>query len=295
MSEATVIAAEAVAPAENRSVLRKLLSRPTVALAFAFLVLLILIGLFAPVIPGLDPDEVYLSNVLDTPSWGHWLGYDNIGRDVFSRLIFASRVSLGAAAIAMLVALALGLPLGLISGYFAGRVDLILSRAVDCLLAFPPLLLAIVVVSVLRPGLIPAMIAIGIVNTPTFFRVVRSAVLSLRSETYIEAARISGASVPRILLRHILPNIRGVLLVQITLTMSSAIIVEAALSFIGLGVQLPQASWGSMLRQASSFLGSAPPTFVLSPAIIIIFVVLAFNTLSDGLRNVLAGKPGNAP
>lgn len=275
---------------ESRGVFMKVMSQPGSAISAVFLAALLLTGLFAPLIPSLNPDEVFLSNALDTPSWGHWLGYDNIGRDVFSRLIYASRVSLGAAAIAMLVALTLGLPLGLISGYFAGRVDLVLSRTIDGLLSFPPLLLAIVIVSILQPGLVPAMIAIGIVNTPTFYRVVRSAVLSLRNETYIEAARISGASVSRILTRHILPNIRGVLLVQVTLTMSSAIIVEASLSFIGLGVQLPQASWGSMLRQASSYLGSAPPTFVFSPAITIILVVLCFNTLSDGLRRAMARK-----
>lgn len=275
---------------ERRGVFMKVMTQPGPATSAIFLALLLATGLLAPLIPGLDPNEVYLSNVLDTPSWGHWLGYDNIGRDVFSRLVYASRISLGAAAIAMSVALTLGLPLGLVSGYFAGWVDLGLSRAIDALLAFPPLLLAIVIVSIMEPGLVPAMIAIGIVNTPTFYRVVRSAVLSLRNETYIEAARISGSSVGRTLFRHILPNISGVLLVQITLTMSSAIIVEASLSFIGLGVQLPQASWGSMLRQASSYLGSAPPTFVFSPAITIVLVVLSFNTLSDGLRRALAKK-----
>ena len=160
----------------------------------------------------------------------------------------------------------------------------------DGLLSFPPLLLAIVTVSILEPGLTSAMVAIGIVNTPTFYRVVRSATLNVRDETYIEAARIAGLNSFRIILRHVLPNIRGVLLVQIALTMSSAIIVEAALSFIGLGVQLPQASWGSMLRQGSSFLGNAPWTFVLSPAVTIIAVVLAFNVLADGIRKAIGSE-----
>src|SRR6185369_3195957 len=177
--------------------------------------------------------------------------------------------------------------LGLCSGYFGGWLDVAVSRTFDALLAFPPLLLAIVVVAVLRPGLISAMIAIGIINAPSFFRIVRSATLDIRSETFIEAARVSGASPLRILLRHVLPNVKAVLLVQVALTMSSAIIVEASLSFIGLGVQLPQASWGSMLRQASSYMGSAPLTFVLSPIVVIVAVVLAFNTLSDGLRGAV--------
>ena len=268
----------------------RLLAQPGPAVSAVFLACVLAMALVAPFIPGLDPNEVSLSNVLEGPSWGHWLGYDNIGRDIVSRLVFASRVSLTAAAVAMLVALAIGLPLGLVSGYFAGRLDLALSRVFDALIAFPPLVLAIVVVAVLRPGIVPAMIAIGIINAPTFYRVVRSAALDLRSETYIEAARVAGASSTRIMLRHVLPNIRAVLLVQIALTMSSAIIVEASLSFIGLGVQLPQASWGSMLRQATSYMGSAPLTFVLSPIVTIVAVVLAFNTLSDGLRGAFGRR-----
>jgi peptide/nickel transport system permease protein len=283
---------ETVAPGRDRGFASRLLSLPGPSAALLFLAFLVLLGLVAPLIPNLNPNQVHLSNVLDGPSWGHWLGYDNIGRDILSRLIYASRVSLAAAAVAVLVALILGLPLGLISGYFGGWLDLAISRAVDALLSFPPLLLAIVTVSVLRPGLISAMIAIGIVNTPTFYRVVRSAVFDLRNETYIEAAIVSGSSILRIVVRHVLANIRGVLLVQIALTMSSAIIVEASLSFIGLGVQLPQASWGSMLRQASSYIGNAPLTFVLSPAATIVVVVLSFNTLADGLRIALGARSG---
>lgn len=258
--------------------------------ATIFLLSMCLLALVAPQLPGLDPNGVDLEKVLQGPSWGHWLGYDNVGRDVFSRLVFSSRVSLVAALVAVSVALLIGLPLGLMSGYFAGWWDAAISRVVDALMSFPPLVLVIVIVSVLRPGLISAMIAIGVVIAPVFFRVTRAATLNVRGETFIEAARVSRASTARILVRHVLPNISGPLLVQIALTMSNAIIVEAALSFIGLGVQLPQASWGSMLRQASSYLGSGLPTFVLSPAAVIVVVVLSFNTLADGLRSSIGAQ-----
>jgi peptide/nickel transport system permease protein len=280
---------------KRRSFLSRFVRRRGPTAAAVLLIGLCLLAVIAPYLPGLDPDGVHLESALAGPSWGHLLGFDNIGRDVVSRLVFSSRVSLVAAATAVVVAIIIGLPLGLLSGYFAGWCDMAVSRVFEGFMSIPPLIFAIVIVSVLHPGLVSAMVAIGIVIAPAFYRVTRAATLNVRTETFIEAARVSRVSTQMILVRHILPNIVSPLLVQIAITMGLAIIVEAALSFIGLGVQLPQASWGSMLRQASSFLGDGPLTFVLSPGVVIIVVVLAFNTLADGLRaSIGAEQPGGS-
>jgi ABC-type dipeptide/oligopeptide/nickel transport system permease subunit len=275
---------------ERRSFAQRFLDHRAGVASLVFLVVLVVAALVLPLLSIFSPNHVDLGRPLAGPTWSHPLGYDNLGRNVFGRLIAASRVSLLAALEASFVALAIGLPLGLAAGYFRGRADTLLSRGVECVMAVPPLLLAIVIIALLHPGLTSAMVAIGIVVSPNFFRLIRAATLEVRDETYVEAARSAGASVTRIFLRHILPNIRGPLLVQLTLTMSNAIIVEAALSFIGLGVQLPQASWGSMLRESADVISSAPLVVVFSPGVMIVLVVLAFNTLGNVLRDALGAS-----
>jgi peptide/nickel transport system permease protein len=268
----------------SRGLLRRFCARRGAMAAAIFIILLCLAAVLAPILPITSPTATSLSDALTGPSAAHWLGCDEIGRDVLSRLVYASRISLLAAVTAVTVAVFLGLPLGLISGYFGGVVDQVLSRSMDTLFAIPQLLLAIVIIEALGTGLTSSMIAIGVVIAPEFFRVARGSTIDRVGELYIEAARLSGSSRRRIIIRHILPNIRGPLIVQVTLTMSTAIIAEAALSFIGLGVQLPQASWGSMLREAVEYIGTAPVPFVFGPAIVIVFVVLALNTFADGVR-----------
>jgi peptide/nickel transport system permease protein len=269
------------------SILGNVLARPATTAAALLLAALVVLAVIVPLL-SIKPNAIDLNSVDVAPTMKHLLGTDQLGRDILSRLIAATPVSLSAGTIAMLVAFGIGLPLAVISAYAGGIVDLVLARIVDGMLAVPPLLTSIVVVSALRPSLRSAMIAIGIIISPAVFRVVRSAVLTIRTETFIEAARVSGASHPRILLRHVLPNLVGILSVQVPIAMGQAIVVEAALSFIGLGVQPPQASWGSMLKQAASYMGAAPVTSLLAPSLTIIVVVFALNTLADGLRAAIA-------
>lgn len=262
--------------------IRGLLSQRAPAVAVGFIFSLIILAVVVPIV-GRDPNAVDVASASTGPSWDYLLGTDHLGRDVFARLASASRVSLYAGAVAMLGAVILGLPSGLISGYFGGRIDSVMSRIVDGFMAVPGLLLVLIVVQVLRPGLSSAMIGISLVFSPLFFRVVRGSTLGVRREVFIEAAHVSTASTWRILRRHVLPNIAGPLLVQAALSMSAAIIVEASLSFIGLGVQLPQSSWGSMLKQAVDRLNTTPLVALLSPSIMLTCAALSFNTIADGL------------
>lgn len=256
-------------------------------LAVAALVFLVLVGIIAILAPWLtptDPNKIDLPNALQRPPAGRGLGTDQLGRDVLSRLIDASRVSVQAAVQSVGIGLVLGVPGGLVAGYFSGRIDRILTRISDAVLAFPPLILAIAVVAVLGRSLTNAMIAIGIIFAPRFYRLVRAEVLSIREETYIEAARSIGISSPRIMMRHVLPNAMPPLIVQASLSAGFAMLSEASLSFLGLGVQPPQSSWGAMLAEAAAVI-NREWTLMLAPGICIILISLAFNILGDGLRD----------
>ncbi|MBE9375200.1 ABC transporter permease [Saccharopolyspora sp. HNM0983] len=260
--------------------------RPGLAAA-VFLLALTGIAVLAPLLAPLDPDEQNLRDVLAGPgASGHLLGTDQFGRDVLSRLLVAGRISLLAAVQATGVAVLLGVPLGLVGAYLGGRFDRWVVRISDAFMSFPPLILAVAIVAARGPGLGNAMFAVGLVTAPRLLRLVRSAVLSVREETYIEAARSIGTPSGHIIRRHVLPNVLSPLLVQLSLVAAFAMLAEATLSFLGLGVVAPQASWGSMLQEGARFLSLAPHLVVL-PGIAIAAAVLALNVLGDGLRDSL--------
>lgn len=277
-----------VVPTTRSSGRRRFLSRLArqrlALVALGFLLVVGLASLLAPLIAPHDPEQGTLRDALRGPSAQHLFGTDDIGRDIFSRMLFAGRVSLGAAFVAVGVASVLGFPLGLIAGFRGGRWDAVIMRVNDTLMSFPPLVLAISIVGILGPDLINAMIAIGIVYAPRFMRVIRAATLGIRDEAYVEAATMMGSSPWRTIRRHVLPNALSPLLVEVTLSLGFAILAEASLSFVGLGAQPPTASWGSMLDAAFSYLDRAP-AFALLPGVAIFLVVLSLNTLGDGLRD----------
>ena len=233
-----------------------------------------------------DPLATSWSQVRKAPSAAHWFGTDELGRDILSRIIFGTRASLLAGLISVSIALAIGVPLGLLAGYRGGFIDALISRMTDAMLACPALILAIALAAFLGPSLTNAMIAIGVTATPIFIRLTRGQTINVKVENYIEAAEAIGNSSLRIALRHVLPNIIPVLLVQITLSIAAAILAEAALSFLGLGQQPPAPSWGSMLNAAQRFLVTAP-WMAFWPGLSIFLMVMSFNLLGDGLRDAL--------
>ncbi len=263
---------------------RRFLRQRAAVVALAFVLFLVFVAVFAPWVAPFDPLSQDLRNTLQGPSTGHWLGTDELGRDVLSRIIFGSRVSLLAAVQAVVLALVLGVPPGLIAGFFGGWIDTIISRLTDTLMSFPPLLLAIAIVGVFGPNLRNAMIAVGVIFAPRFIRLTRAAVMAVREETFIEASRSIGTPTFRVLRTRILPNVLSPLVVQTSLSLGFAMLAEAGLSFLGLGVQPPEASWGAMVGRAYRFLNQSP-TLVIFPGLAIVFAVLAFNVLGDGLRD----------
>jgi peptide/nickel transport system permease protein len=265
---------------------RRLRRRKTAMAGLVVVVLLIAVALLAPWVAPYDPIATSWSLVRKAPSWEHWMGTDEVGRDVLSRVIWGSRASLTAGLVSVGIALGVGVPLGLLAGYAGGWVDAVLSRLVDAMLAVPFLILAIALAAFLGPSLSNAMIAIGVTATPIFVRLTRGQTLAAKVEDYVEAARAVGNPHWRIALRHVLPNIVPPLLVQASLAIAGAIIAEAALSFLGLGQQPPSPSWGSMLNSAQRFLAQAP-WMAFWPGFAIFFAVLSFNLLGDGLRDAL--------
>lgn len=263
---------------------RRFRSQRPAVIALSFLVLMAGVALAAPWLAPSEPNAQALGNNLQGPSGEHLLGTDELGRDVLTRLLYAARVSLLAALQAVAVAFVLGVPVGLLAGFYRGWVDAVVMRMSDTLMSFPPLLLAIAIVGVLGTGLTNAMIAVGLVYAPRFARLLRASVLEIREETYVEAARSIGVRSPTIIVRHILPNIVAPVIVWISLAAGFAMLAEASLSFIGLGVQPPEASWGSMLEEGARHL-SRSATLVVFPGLAIGLTVLAFNVLGDGIRD----------
>ena len=236
-----------------------------------------------------NPDAQSLLERLKPPSSAHFLGTDSYGRDLLARVLVGSRSALEVGLIAVSLGLVLGVPLGMAAGYFGGWLDRVLTLLLDALYSFPTLLLVLLLVTAWGAGLLPAMLAVGISAVPVFARLSRAGTLAVKSEVYLEAARALGAQNTRILSRHVLPNIAGPLLVQSSFTLGAAILIEGALSYLGLGIQPPQASWGNMLREAQSFLTLSPyPT--LFPGFAIVLSVLGFNLLGDGLRDRLGKR-----
>lgn len=285
-----VDAAPMVAPAPRTSSrarpLRRLLRRPSAAIALVVIVAFVTLAIFAPWLAPYDPIATNFAAVRKAPSAAHWFGTDEIGRDVLSRVVFGARASLEAGVLSVLISLAIGVPIGLLAGYAGGKVDMLISRITDALLACPFLILAIALAAFLGPSLMNAMIAIGISATPVFVRLTRGTALAAKAEDYVLAARAIGNSPLRIAVRHVLPNIVPPLLVQATLAIAAAVIAEASLSFLGLGQQPPQPSWGSMLNTAKDYIDNAA-WMAIWPGLSIFLLVLSFNLVGDGLRDAL--------
>jgi ABC-type dipeptide/oligopeptide/nickel transport system permease subunit len=243
-------------------------------------------ALFAPILFTGNPSALNLMNSLESPSVDHPLGTDELGRSILGRIIYGSRISLLIAVGVVSVGVIIGIPLGLVSGYYRGKVDFIIQRVTDTMLAFPGFLLALALVAVLGVGLKNTVISIGISMVPLYIRLVRGCVLSVREEVYVEAARAVGTRDVIILIRHILPNVMVPITVQTSLSMGTAILFAAGLGFLGIGIQPPTPEWGSMLGSARSYLFHAPHVATF-PGIAIFLAVLSFNLLGDGLRDAL--------
>lgn len=266
---------------------RRFVRNKAAMIAAVFLALLVLSAVLAPLLAPHDPNDNDLVNTFaPLGSNGHLLGTDDLGRDVLSRLLFASRVSLLAGLGAVSVSLVIAIPFGLVAGYFGGRLDGVLMRLIDALLAIPPLIMVFAVAGVLGPSLRNAIIALGVLFTPTFIRLIRAEVRGLRNGQLVEAERSVGVPNVYLMWRHILPNVASPIIVQASLAVGSAILAEASLSFIGLGVQPPTPSWGSMLRTAFNNI-TAHTDLVFVPALAIALTVLALNVVGDGLRDAL--------
>lgn len=271
---------------------RRFLRRRVSVMGGIILTLFVLLAIFGPMLTPYSPNEQNLSNSYQGISSEHWLGTDNLGRDTLTRVIYGSRISFLVSIVSVGTGLIAGLILGSISGYYGGRIDTVIMRFVDMLLAFPGILLAIVIVAILGNGLINTMIAVAIFTTPDFARIIRSSVISIKETEFIEASKALGASDFRIILRHILPNSLSPMIVQGTLMMGTAILIASGLSFIGLGIQPPNPEWGAMLSDARDYLRSAP-LIAIAPGISITLVVLSFSLVGDGLRDALDPKLKN--
>jgi len=266
--------------------LRRLARRKAALVGLCLIALFTALALLAPLIAPYDPAAQSWATVRKPPSLAHWLGTDEVGRDVLSRLVWGARASLMAGCISIAIAVSIGVPLGMLAGYVGGAIDALVSRITDAMLAIPFLILAIALAAFLGPSLGNAMIAIGVSTAPIFVRLTRAQVMTVKVEDYIEGARAVGNPPWRIAIVHILPNILPALLVQATLSIAAAIIAEASLSFLGLGQQPPAPSWGSMLNAAQRFLASAP-WMAIWPGLAIFLTVLSFNLVGDGLRDAL--------
>jgi peptide/nickel transport system permease protein len=271
---------------EFRRFRRVFFGRAVVKIGFAIILVLILSAIFAPLISRYDPYQNDLKNALQGPSLQHWMGTDEVGRDELSRVIYGSRVSLEVGLFAVCVASVIGITLGAISGYFGGWSDLVIMRIIDAMMAIPSLVLALVVAAMLGGGLKNIMIAVGVSMVPSYCRLMRSQVLTVKQTDYILASHSIGGSDWRIILRHVLPNSFSPLMVLMTMNLGTAILAEAGLSFIGIGIAPPGAAWGSMVSFGYKFL-SQNPILSFAPGVCIILVVLSFNMVGDGLRDAL--------
>jgi peptide/nickel transport system permease protein len=279
-----VVLIESTEPPQRISVWKMPFFRNRLAVTSAIVLLVLLVmAIAAPLLATHDPIAQDMANSLAAPSPEHWMGTDKQGRDVWSRIVYGTRPALGGALIVVFLSTVLGIPLGLVSGYYGGWVDTVIMRSLDMLLAFPPLLLAILIVATFGRNLTNATIALGIVYIPALARLVRSVALVQRQQTYIEAAQAIGYGDRRILFRHLLPNLVSPILVHSSIDLAYAILDLAALSFLGLGVQPPTPDWGSMLSEGRAYLLLSPYTAIFS-GLAIMVAVISFNLLGDGLR-----------
>jgi peptide/nickel transport system permease protein len=283
-SPATTVAAPGRSTTPWRAAQRRFIRSRTGVAGAIVLVVIVLAAVFAAQIAPYSPTRQDFRIERQPPSWQHWMGTDEFGRDVFSRVIWGAQASLEAGAVAATIALIVGVLFGMVAAFYGGRADSLIMRCMDVVLAFPYILLAIAVVAILGPGLLNAMIAIGIVYIPHYARVARGSVLSVRSREYVDAARALGADDTRIMHQHVLPNTLAPLIVQTTLCVGIAIIDTAGLSFLGLGTQPPTPDWGNMLSAGRNYVIDSPwiATF---PGLAILVTVLAFNLMGDALRD----------
>jgi peptide/nickel transport system permease protein len=281
-----VVAVHAPEAGPWRRAWRRLKRRRGALIGLAIVLMFVVLALFAPWLAPQDPVATDWGAIRKAPSAAHWFGTDEIGRDVFARVVWGTRASLLAGVVSVSISLLLGVPIGLAAGFLGGWVDALISRITDAFLACPFLILAIALAAFLGPSLTNAMIAIGVSATPIFVRLTRAQVMTVKVEDYIEAARAVGNAPLRVALRHVLPNITAPVIVQATLAVAAAVIAEASLSFLGLGQQPPAPSWGSMLNTAKNFIDNAP-WMAIWPGLSIFLLVLSFNLLGDGLRDAL--------
>jgi len=271
---------------ENSGPIAVLTESKTAMVGLVIILSVLIVAILSPLVSPYNPLEVNMGIRLQSPSWSHILGTDVLGRDVLSRILWGSRVSLLVGAISVSIGLFIGVPLGLISGYYLGKIDYFISRVTDILLSFPSIILALAIAAGLGVSIIKAMTAVGIVMAPRFIRLTRGVVISVRENEYIQAAKASGARDSSIIIKHVLPNSLAPLVVQATISLAFAIIIEASLSYLGLGVQPPIPSWGSMISDGRSYLRNAPWISTFS-GISIMITVLGFNLFGDGLRDAL--------
>ncbi|MBI4280273.1 MAG: ABC transporter permease [Armatimonadetes bacterium] len=274
------------APSRAFASLRVVWRRRSAAVGLIVALGVVALAVLAPITAGQDPLEQRLADKMRPPGGKYLLGTDPLGRDLWSRLVWGARVSLTVGVVAVAIAAGIGLVIGLSAGYFGGRLDAVLMRTVDVLMSFPLILLAIAIVAVLGGGLANLMLAVGISSVPPFARLVRGEVLGARRRDYVEAARAIGAAHARIMARHILPNIVSSIVVLATLRVSTVILTESALSFLGLGISPPTPTWGSMIADGTKWLRVAPWISII-PGVAIMVTVLAFNLFGDGLRDAL--------
>lgn len=271
---------------EWRTLLRPLLRNRLVLFGAGIILLMSVLAMCANLVAPFDPTEIRVAEALKAPSAAHLFGTDRFGRDVLSRTIYGSRIALGVALSSIGLALVLGAILGLVGGYLGGWVDLVIGRIMDVLFSFPTLVLAIAVAAMLGPGLNNAALAIAVVYTPLFSRVARGPVIAERAKEHVAAATVLGAGSVRVIFRHILPNIMAPLIVQASVALAFGILTEASLSYLGLGTQPPDPSWGTMLNEGRTYLETAPWMSIF-PGLAIMLAVFGFNLLGDGLRDML--------
>ncbi len=277
---------ERIISRQTRDVWKRLFRRKSAGLGLAIIVGFLILAVLAPYLNLHSHIRGDFRMVLQAPQAGHWLGTDEMGRDLLSRMIWGSRISLTIGVISVIIGAAVGVPVGAISGYYGGKVDIIVQRFIDIMLAFPGILLAIILVSVLGVGLNNVMIAVGVVSIPKYARLVRGTVLQLKERDFVSAAKAIGRSDAAVVFRHIVPNCMGPILVQSTLLIASSILWAAGLGFLGLGAQPPTPEWGTILSRGRDYLMVAPHISTF-PGIAIMLVVLGFNLLGDGLRDAL--------
>lgn len=288
---AGTVAAEELPKAQNPTVqfIKKFLRRKTAVAGLAFIIFILILAVIGPSITPYDPNAYDYSAILASPSPAHIWGTDEFGRDVFSRIIAGTQLSLGTALTASVLGTAGGVALGLIAGFFGGIIDSIIMRICDVMFAFPSILLAIAIVAIIGPGITNIMIGLAVFTVPSFARIIRGAVLEVRGELYVEVAQSIGCSPVRTMFVHIFPGTMQALIVNFTMNVGGSILSASSLSFLGFGASVTQAEWGAILSQGRNYLAIAPH-LVLFPGLVIFLTVLAFNLFGDGLRDTLDPK-----